>query len=238
MPSLVYPDVSGRNATYEGLVLGMGPVGYWPLQETNGTLAEDLGSGNNDGTYTNTPTLGDAGPIARVAGGSRGVGLNGTTQHVLGPTIDITAYTAMATAIWFKATDTVTTQVIMDVRWSGTDGYRILLTANKLRCSPDDGDFFDIDVAFTDTTVWHQVVFTQDNNGGGGTTERMYLDGVEAGTGGGQFDFANANGLVDMGARNDGGLPFVGQLAHAMLFDYASTPAQIEALYLCGLNGQ
>jgi len=38
MPSLVYPDVSGRNATYEGLVLEMGPVGYWPLQETNDKL--------------------------------------------------------------------------------------------------------------------------------------------------------------------------------------------------------
>ena len=42
MLSLVYPDVSGRQATYEGFVLSNSPVGYWPLQADTLTHARNL----------------------------------------------------------------------------------------------------------------------------------------------------------------------------------------------------
>lgn len=43
---------------YQDVVLADGPVGYWPLNETSGSTAYDLGSTGVNGTYTNSPTLG------------------------------------------------------------------------------------------------------------------------------------------------------------------------------------
>lgn len=43
---------------YEDVVLADGPSGYWPLNETSGSTAYDLGSTGVNGTYTNSPTLG------------------------------------------------------------------------------------------------------------------------------------------------------------------------------------
>jgi MSHA biogenesis protein MshQ len=44
-----------------------GLVSYWRLNETTGTLADD-DEGANNGTYTNTPTLGQATPLVGDAG--------------------------------------------------------------------------------------------------------------------------------------------------------------------------
>jgi hypothetical protein len=44
-----------RNADYRGLVLQDSPVGYWRLDDSaTSTVAEDIGSGHNDGTYSAT----------------------------------------------------------------------------------------------------------------------------------------------------------------------------------------
>jgi hypothetical protein len=48
---------------YKTEVLALGPVGYWRLGEASGTNAADELS-TNDGTYTNTPTLGQVGSLA------------------------------------------------------------------------------------------------------------------------------------------------------------------------------
>lgn len=45
-------------ATHRDTVLGMTPVAYWRLGETTGTTAADK-VGSHNGTYTNTPVLGD-----------------------------------------------------------------------------------------------------------------------------------------------------------------------------------
>jgi Concanavalin A-like lectin/glucanases superfamily len=49
--------------SYQSEVLADSPIYYFRLNEPSGTNANDLGSANNDGTYTNTPTLGVTGAI-------------------------------------------------------------------------------------------------------------------------------------------------------------------------------
>lgn len=53
---------------YDVLVAEDSPVGFWKLDELTGTTATDDGSGGNDGTYTNTPTLGQDGPLSNTKG--------------------------------------------------------------------------------------------------------------------------------------------------------------------------
>ena len=51
-------------ADFEADVLALSPIAYWRLNETSGTLADNIGSLGNaaDGTYTDAVTLGAAGP--------------------------------------------------------------------------------------------------------------------------------------------------------------------------------
>lgn len=53
------------------------PIGYWPLQELSGTVARDV-VGGRDGTYVNTPTLGQVGPL----GVGKMVRFNGSDEYV------------------------------------------------------------------------------------------------------------------------------------------------------------
>lgn len=54
----------GKASIYKNTITSTsGLVGYWRLGEGGGTVAEDLSSTANDGTYTNTPTLGVTGAI-------------------------------------------------------------------------------------------------------------------------------------------------------------------------------
>jgi hypothetical protein len=65
------------NDRYRQAVLALAPTNYWPLTETTGTTANDLGSGNDDGTIGGTPTLGTA-----VGHGGTGVTFDGTDDEV------------------------------------------------------------------------------------------------------------------------------------------------------------
>lgn len=56
-----------------------GPVSYWRLDETSGTTAADV-QGANNGTYTNSPTLGQSGALAASA--NKAVQLDGVNDYV------------------------------------------------------------------------------------------------------------------------------------------------------------
>ncbi len=53
-----------ESISYAQAVLNLGPVGYWRLGETSGTIANNETANNLDGTYFNTPTLGQTGAIS------------------------------------------------------------------------------------------------------------------------------------------------------------------------------
>lgn len=65
-------------ADYEAYLQSLAPTDYWPLQETTGTTAANLGSAGSadDGTYTGTYTLGAFGgpPVPTIVGTSPAAG--------------------------------------------------------------------------------------------------------------------------------------------------------------------
>lgn len=49
---------------YQADILASSPIAYWRLDEPSGVVANDLGSGANNGSYVGSPTLGVAGLIS------------------------------------------------------------------------------------------------------------------------------------------------------------------------------
>jgi len=92
----------GPIAAYSGSVLGTsGIVSYWRLGESSGTSAADS-QGSNTGTYTNSPTLGATGLIARD--GNTAVNLDGTNDHVVVPqSASLNPTSAVSIEAWAKA---------------------------------------------------------------------------------------------------------------------------------------
>lgn len=90
---------------YEDEILALNPVGYWRLDETSGTVATDLSSNANHGTYEDNYVLGET-PLMIQSGTSvyfnRWV-VDGDTTRVLVPALS--AYeipTNFSVAFWWK----------------------------------------------------------------------------------------------------------------------------------------
>lgn len=73
------PAAGGGGTTYEDEVNALGPVRYWRLGDSSGTTAVDE-TGNGNGTYVNSPTLGVAGLLAGDA--DTAVDFDGTNDYV------------------------------------------------------------------------------------------------------------------------------------------------------------
>lgn len=71
---------SSSITSYSAGVLALGPVGFWPLNETSGKTAFDASGNGYNGTYQSNVALGGAGvpnpPFTGFAGGGRAAGFN------------------------------------------------------------------------------------------------------------------------------------------------------------------
>ena len=227
---------AGRQS-FEGYILGLGPVGYWPLREVNGTVAEDLSVNANNGTYTNTPTLGVLSPIPpRVMGVARAVQFDGTDYVDCGNLAAVNFGSGDFTfALWLKATGSGTEVVLCN--GSNAKRYQLVTAADgRLQFQIDDGVNSPTAAGDSRDGNWHSVVCVR-----GGSLVSIYVDGTfrdssvdNAG------DIDEANPLI-FGARSDGAggteFEWEGQMSHVPLWGRALDVAEIEAIYLIGING-
>lgn len=167
---------TGVVVSYLSEVLADTPYLYWRLGESSGTVADDASGNGRTGTYTASPTLGQA---SLIGDADTSVLFDGSTQNAT------TALTAVAdTAItlegWYKGTATSGIIVARDnsaapkheaiVEVNGGDArFTVHNAASTLTASVTGPTIND--------NVRHHVVGTYD-----GTTTRLYVDGVEVGT--------------------------------------------------------
>jgi len=216
---------------YQVNLLALKPLAYWPLSETNGTVAYDMVGGYN-GTYVGNVSLAQTGPTTATFGSpSYGVAFDGTTTYVdipEGP-FDITG--PITTMAWV--------QLSAYPNFGGLFGHGD--TSWRMSVNPsgqpgaNDGNLGSADATSSTSIVdgnWHFVAYTYSGTLSG-QNGVLYVDGARVAT----------DAIAETPPGNDldvwiGGAPdysaarlLAANIAHAAIFTEALSAAEVGALY-------
>jgi hypothetical protein len=218
---------------YAAAVVAAGPLAYWPLNETNGSIAYDFVGGHN-GTYSGDVMLGQPGvPMLGFGFPSYSVLFDGASAYVdipEGPFNITGAITAMA---WVNVPATPS-------HFSGLMGHGDSSWRTSVNTSGEPGaaDGSNPDATGSNSiagTGWHMVAYTCTGVPNVSDNGSLYVDGLLQ---------ANNSVGVPSGDSLDvwiGGSPdygtqrlLSGSVAHAAIFTNALSPSQVLALYHAG----
>lgn len=229
-------------------------VAWWPLDESSGTIAEELVNGN-DGALANGPT-----PITgRVAGAYQFDGVNDYISVPDGPTLNIGAAASngagdLSIDAWIRTSSTVGMQVIVDKRtFTPTRGYSFFVRDGKLgfqiadgagpgdSCGSSSADpcrTYDSGIVVA-TGNWVHVAVTVDRGSPSGV--RFYVDGVPTGS---TFDPTTKPGALANSAplsiarRSDALAHFTGSIDEVAIFNRALSANEVALIPNVGSNGR
>jgi hypothetical protein len=156
----------------------IGMVAHWPLDEIDGTVADDATGSNHLGTLLNTPT--HVGGHDGAAVSFNGVNESGTVAS----TADLDAF-PLSLSLWVKTTATGTAGVVNKYLASSMSGYQVFVSGGSVcawyfRDATDyvwDGTACGLQAPGINDGSWHHVALVVDAAGG-----RMYVDGVLRGS--------------------------------------------------------
>ena len=155
-----------------------GPVGYWKLDESTGTVANDSSGNNNTGTLTNGPTW----TQGKVGGG---VNLDGTNDYIAIPdsnSLDTTSGVTLAG--WVKFNGLAEYQNIIAKRGAdGSPSNYFLRTGgslsggdtNQIQFGYHNGGYYIVATTTANlvTNQWYYVSATHDDSG-----EKIFINGT------------------------------------------------------------
>ncbi|HEV2330035.1 MAG TPA: LamG-like jellyroll fold domain-containing protein [Verrucomicrobiae bacterium] len=228
---------------YETTVLQYGPVAYWPLQETSGTIAYDV-VGADNGTYMTTSasgssySLNQSGPSQAFFGGS-----SAAVQFVSAiadiPVGQLNITGPITVTLWVQV---LTPAQFASIVGHGDNSWRISITENGLAGGAlaggnDGGSAADATAPTSDNindASWHMLVYTYNGSPGHANNGSLYQDGVLVANN--TITAAPAGGNLDVWI---GGSPDYGtgrlltdaNVAHVAVFNQAFTAAQVQGLY-------
>lgn len=214
----------------------------YPLNETSGTVANDLGPYNLDGTYTGGYTLNQAGPCNN----SRGVLLNGSTGQVVTPaTSKFQGPNTFTWEIWFKTTTTRGGKIIgFETTQSASnagqyDRHVYMTNTGTLVFGVYDNTTSTVDSGTKryNDGKWHLVDASLGSAG-----MRLYVDGALVDSDSTVTFGENDQGWLRIGGGTLGGawpsVPtstfFAGTVAYASAYLTALSPTQIAGHYAAG----
>ncbi|HYM65292.1 MAG TPA: LamG-like jellyroll fold domain-containing protein, partial [Candidatus Sulfotelmatobacter sp.] len=227
--------------SYSSLILTTpGLASYWRLGETSGTTAVDS-FGTNNGTYTNSPTLGFSGALAFDP--DTAVDFNGSTQYVSIPDADYLSTVtnnALSVEFWTFPSGAVDGNVIVgkaassNFEWAlsraGTTDFR--LTTYQLGGATYDST--SSQGPNWPDNAWYHVVATMKAG-----DNKLYVNGNLYAIGDDGYTGSTGNGTspVNIARRGDNSLYYNGAVDELAIYDTILTPDQIKAHYQAGING-
>jgi hypothetical protein len=217
---------------YQATLIGLNPLGYWPLNETSGTVAYDLAGGDN-GAYIGGCSLDQSGPTNASFGATGfAVSFDGTSGYVDIPEGPFNITGAITTMIWINDSYPYSFDGIFghgDASWRMSVNPSVDVGANDGTSAAFDAT----DVSPINDGNWHFVVYTYTGVPGVENNGTLYLDGAEV-----------AHNTVETTPTGDnldvwiGGSPDYptarlteATLADAAVFDYAFSASQVQAVY-------
>ena len=236
-------NLSYRNVILSESQFGGLPVGYWPLDEVNGTAAVDLmglakGSGN-DGTYEGSYTLGVNGPINRFA--SRAVTLDGSTGDVNLGTSSSLNPTAITVEIWVNLTSLSNAYSALVSRISaGAGAFHQLFVKSSgklaiyINATGGTVNYDGTGATTLSTGRWYHLAFTYSSSAGLVGYVNGQVDGTASAAG---PIITTTAGLFVGTDTNTSGRHAGGTFAHFCQYNYVVSAERILYHYLAGLNG-
>jgi fibronectin type 3 domain-containing protein len=237
--------VSPPNGSYEAVVLTNHPVAYWPLNETNGTVAFDLVGGHN-GTYVGNVSVGQPG-ISFTSGAPAVVtfstpsyspifdGVSGYVDVPQGSgALNLTQALTMVAWVDLSVTPgnySTKPENIFCLLGRGNSSWRMTVNNSGYLVGSDGA----ANVSGANTIVasgWHLVAYSYNGISGANNNGSLYVDGVMVARNTVTTPAGNANDLWLAGAPDYGTAQlFFGNLAHVAIFTNALPAAQLQALY-------
>ena len=225
-------QVTALPGSYLSWALAANPAGYWPLNDTSGTVAAELVSGSN-GIYMGNVTL--------TTGGSSGVGFSnphrvaayngsGYTQipRVIGSTNFSLVFWLRTSAAggspnWYNG------EGLVDGDVSGTTGdFGVALVGAKIGFGVGNPDTTLTSVKSVNDFAWHQIVATRDAGSGG---LNLFIDGNWDSRLTGPTGARTNPPALHIGNLQSGGGFFTGYLSDVALYPQVLTTNQVATLY-------
>jgi hypothetical protein len=209
---------------YAAAVMADSPYAYWRFNETSGTVAADSSGNGIAGTYVNTPTLGQAGPLADP--GNTAVRFTRSSSE----------YMNVAATFGGAGWNQVTVEAWVDLASSGGDFQAIVssLALNFVHLQVfsaggnvvfgTGGDAVLPILTPAQTTGWHHVALTAKAG-----EQRLYLDGNLIGSAASPLGDVIAATPIRVGAGYVGGRFFDGWIDEVAIYRTALSEAQIDA---------
>jgi hypothetical protein len=218
-----------------------GPIGWWKLDECQGSVANDssgigntgsinIGSGgsqNSLGTCTTSGTAWGNGASGHI---NSSLNFDGTDDYVYTNSNTTLNLQSNTFSMWINAVDLNAYRGIIEIvsASTGTRYSRIMsFGSNEIRYHISYDNFNNSYVSFPNVPLnkWVHIVGTWD-----GTTIKSYMDGVKVG----EFAFNSVipyDGSVLLKIGLDPGRYFNGKIDDVRIYNYALTPEQVKTLY-------
>lgn len=208
---------------YGLLILSRNPIGWWRLNETSGTVANDSSGNGNHGTYQSGVTLGQSGPGSDYA-------MDVGTGYMDMSTFSIPGSTPHTLEFWANCTTRASVSGSCASVGTGASTHCAVYAPflDNVYYADDGGETGDnringSDSGFSDGT-WHQVVLVADN----GLME-LWLDGVLYASNATHVLSASAFTELRVGMHfGGGGFKYPGKIADVTVYAAALTEAQIN----------
>lgn len=216
--------------SYAAAVVADHPLGYWPLNETNGPVALDPVGGHN-GTYVGGVSLGQPGvPLAGFVSPHYAALFDGTSGYVDIPGGPFNLTNAVTALVWVDVP--VAPADFSGLFGQGDSSWRLAMWPDGDLSCADGGNADAISPTSIVGTGWHMVAYSYTGVPNATNNGSLYLDGVLAAKN--TVGPIAASGYdVWIGGSPDYGLSRLlsGTLAQAAIFTNALSATQMLALY-------
>ena len=217
--------ISKQVFVVNALVVPADNLGYWPLDETNGTVANDLTGNGNNGAVTGASWS----PNGQVNGC---LNFNGTNSYVQ---IANTISNDFSISFWVKTTQTGAAGQWWQGRGlvdgfvsAGGNDFGTALTGGQFAFGTGNPDTTIHSTNVINDGVWHQCVATRQRSRG---TLSVYVDGGLSATGTGGTNALMLPPNVRFGAIRTGVNFFNGSLDDIRIYNRALGNLEVQALY-------
>ena len=204
-----------------------GLVGYWKLNDLQGSALADSSGFNNDAVANGNPQL-TPGML------DDGLQLDGSGDYVVAadsPSLDINQQITISA--WIRPESTKTQYVIKKAEHHAVDGFELSLSGSGkvfARFNQDSsGNAYRVDSSSsypTDGQTWVHVATTYD-----GSNIKLYIDGQLESTQATNFQIASNDVGLGIGAEHDGSKSMKGSIDEVRIYNQALDDAQILSLF-------